>query len=59
MLKECPFCGGKARMHDMGSGRKHIECTECMCQLGQSFANNGTEEELIKLWNNRHTKICS
>ena len=52
-LKPCPFCGGNARIHDMGDGRKHVECSKCKGKYGDDWGKNGSNEELIEKWNTR------
>ena len=58
MLKECPFCGGKAKLSNRlvveGTQVKtvyHIYCTKCLV----ATAEHDTEYGAIAAWNMRHT----
>lgn len=46
-LKPCPFCGGKAVMHKIGTVYT-LECLDC----GGSLFKN-TKTEVIAAWNRR------
>lgn len=58
-LKNCPFCGGIASVHDCGeysetgmiklSDKWGIHCTQC----GVATLPNSNLKELEKIWNNR------
>jgi Lar family restriction alleviation protein len=52
-LKPCPFCGGKAEIQRMGTGRQSmiIECVECGCSLetGETWIDEHSS------WNQRIT----
>ena len=52
-LKQCPFCGGEARIREVSIGDSYdgftVECGNCAVDIG----NINTEEEAIKLWNRR------
>lgn len=51
-LKCCPFCGGKAKLEDMGFPH-HVFCTECGARVtGQGFAEDGEKDAILK-WNRR------
>jgi Lar family restriction alleviation protein len=52
-LKECPFCGSKAVMNDLGNNRYHIHCYSCPAQFGQVWSNDESKEFLIEGWNKR------
>lgn len=55
-LKACPFCGGDAEQHDIGSeepdnvGGSVIQCTKCLCSTRVIF---GEKEGLYDAWNTR------
>ena len=52
-LKPCPFCGGKARLHEIASTYhvlwRYVMCDNCLT----SNDNYSTEEEAIAAWNRR------
>ncbi len=48
-LKSCPFCGGKASMYIAYDDGYYVCCDECGCGLPVY----NTEEEAIKIWNQR------
>ena len=51
-LKPCPFCGGKAKLEDMGFPH-HVFCTKCSARItGQGFAEDGEKDAILK-WNRR------
>ena len=51
-LKPCPFCGGKAKLEDMGYPH-HVYCTGCGARVqGKGFAEEG-EKDAIETWNKR------
>ena len=51
-LKSCPFCGGKAKLEDMGFPH-HVFCTECGARVtGRGFAEDGEKDAILK-WNRR------
>ena len=51
-LKSCPFCGGKAKLEDMGYPH-HVFCTKCFARVtGQGYAEEG-EQDAIRKWNSR------
>lgn len=51
-LNCCPFCGGKAKLEDMGFPH-HVFCTECGARVtGQGFAEDGEKDAILK-WNRR------
>ncbi len=54
-LKPCPLplCGGEAELKDMAWNRYHIRCQKCGLQLGETWGDDETPEELIEAWNKR------
>lgn len=51
-LKPCPFCGGEAKLEDLGFPH-HVYCTNCGARVtGCRFGEDG-EEDAIKIWNMR------
>ena len=54
-LKPCPFCGGKAKLEDMGFPH-HVYCTDCGARVtGRGLAEEG-EKDAARKWNRRtHT----
>ena len=61
-LKSCPFCGGEARINDMGNcwmiSRAYR--SSCVCrifmeseQFSDADSRKTTKDNLIKRWNNR------
>jgi hypothetical protein len=54
-LKPCRFCGGDARLVDLGEGRLHIKCDECPARYGSSWGNDESPRLLINGWNGQET----
>lgn len=53
-LKPCPFCGGKAKLMDMGFPH-WVYCEDCGAKLhGRTFCENDS----IDLWNRRAIGTC-
>ncbi len=52
-FKECPFCGGVAKLRDMGSKRYHISCQSCRAQIGDTWGDSESIDNLINAWNKR------
>ncbi|MBR2562477.1 MAG: Lar family restriction alleviation protein [Eubacterium sp.] len=51
-LKPCPFCGGEAKLEDLGFPH-HVYCTNCGARItGRGFGEDG-EADAIKKWNMR------
>ena len=51
-LKPCPFCGGTAKVEDMGYPH-HVFCTKChVSMIGHGFGKDG-EKDAIEKWNRR------
>ena len=57
-LKPCPFCGGKAEIHEracyFGCAFKMyyaIECCDCLCEIGDLE----TETDVVIAWNRRES----
>ena len=59
-LKPCPFCGGKAEIHNcmefendtlalIYSGKSGVHCSECHC----ATIPYGSKDEAIEVWNRR------
>ena len=57
-LRECPFCGGEAKIdwYEDDSNKTHwfIYCCDCSCEL--SFNTETSKEEAIETWNSRATE---
>ena len=54
-LKPCPFCGGEAKLEDMGFPH-HVYCTNCGARVtGRGFGEDG-EADAIRKWNQRAEK---
>ncbi len=58
-LLPCPFCGAKAKMSG-GNGEWYVECSECLCAVGETSDRDGdsfglfdTKEEATIDWNKR------
>lgn len=59
-LMECPFCGGKARRHEVGqdddlnAGGNYIACDDCLACTELVFpCGEDPEPKLRELWNKR------
>ena len=52
LLKPCPFCGGNARVEDMGWPH-HVYCTECGAKVTSIKAGREGEYESVAKWNRR------
>ena len=53
-LSSCPFCGGEAKLENMGWPH-HVYCTECGVRMtGRGYAEEG-ELDAIMRWNRRFT----
>jgi Lar family restriction alleviation protein len=56
-LKPCPFCGGKANIDRMGTGRvsMQISCEDCGCSLetGETWIDENSS------WNQRETNVTN
>ena len=51
-LRECPFCGGEAKLEDMGWPH-HVYCMGCGARVtGKGYAEEG-EKDAIERWNSR------
>ncbi len=53
-LKPCPFCGGKAKLSNIGAqaGLFCVKCDDCWAK--SIFVDSHKQEEAIKAWNTRH-----
>ena len=49
ILKECPFCGNEANLHDTGVGVYFVSCKRC----GAATMPKDTEEEAAAAWDER------
>jgi len=52
IIKLCPFCGKKAKIHKYLKGVMsyyYIECLNCYCSTGYEESENTA----LKVWNNR------
>lgn len=49
-LKPCPFCGGEARLIEMGIHVWSPRCTQCECKLDKVYRS---EQQAIEAWNRR------
>lgn len=56
-LKPCPFCGGEAKLEDLGGtekcGRYFVKCTKCKIAQDTLWASKKTA---IHQWNRRNYK---
>lgn len=54
-LKPCPFCGGKATLHEIADGQFYIDCAMQLgfCSVMPSTWTYNTEEEAVEAWNRR------
>ena len=54
-LKQCPFCGGEARIAINYLGQHSVVCEGCECRVWFSRDNGITYEgeELLEKWNAR------
>jgi len=50
-LKPCPFCGGKAEVHEFNGKCFMAYCSKCACEQGRNYT---TEKAAIKAWNKRY-----
>ena len=48
-LKPCPFCGGKAVLHNPAPNKTWVTCTECCCETMLYVF----KDTAINAWNNR------
>ena len=59
-LKNCPFCGSKAKIinvgEDDGDEFYMVQCKNEECGCGACFGEV-SKSEIAKLWNNRHGSI--
>lgn len=59
-LKPCPFCGGKAKIVNIGdcdgSDFYMIVCTKCTTSTSFGFKSR-TKLDVIKAWNRRTKKV--
>jgi Lar family restriction alleviation protein len=55
-LRECPFCGGKAKIQGRGylTEDYRVYCTSCGCSTKQWTQ---TKEEAIAAWNRRKDDV--
>lgn len=49
-LKNCPFCGGEAKLSNV-LGRAGVICKDCQAEMRGYL--DMTEEEVIEAWNRR------
>ncbi len=55
-LLPCPFCGGKAKIEQVGRNGLEIKCESCLMGLHQKVFRNSLEWlrlRLIESWNER------
>lgn len=52
-LKPCPFCGHAAKLHLSHPSDYFISCSNRECEIEPSTEFKATEEDAIKVWNNR------
>lgn len=53
VLKDCPFCGGKAVLNDGDFGFK-VYCADCLASVGAiESEEDNTIENAVARWNNR------
>lgn len=50
-LRECPFCGGEAKVAKTELEGFEIRCTKCPCDFGRFWFV--TEVEAVEAWNRR------
>lgn len=58
-LKNCPFCGSKAKiinLDDEGDDYFMVQCENEECGAGCTFGE-GTKTQISKRWNNRNGSI--
>jgi hypothetical protein len=56
-LKECPFCGWPAVIKDMGLRRYHVQCTNCLARLGETWGSDELIADLERFWNSREQDV--
>lgn len=55
-LKPCPFCGGKAKVENMGYPH-HVYCMSCGAKTtGVGFETEGEKDAILK-WNTRANEV--
>ena len=52
VLKLCPFCGGEAKLEDMGWPH-HVYCVACGAKVTSVEFGRSGEVECMKKWNKR------
>lgn len=57
-LKNCPFCGSKAKIENIGDDDVFymVQCENEECGAGCTFGE-GTKTEILRRWNNRSGSI--
>ena len=50
LAKDCPFCGGMARVCSTASGKWRVECELCGAT---SWRGNAKPEQALAMWNRR------
>ena len=55
-LKNCPFCGSKAKIVEIEDDYFMVQCSNEECGCGACFGEV-SKSEIAKLWNNRHGSI--
>lgn len=58
-LKPCPFCGSKAILRKVATGRNrsgyeyYVRCGNIHCPVYVNTCNRDTEDEAVEIWNRR------
>lgn len=54
-IRECPFCGGEARMHQISTNNFSVHCIDASgkCPTRINVVTHRTEEQALKAWNTR------